>query len=89
MTTIPFSLLDLAPVCEGSTPAQAFANTAIRARERLVDGFTVDDFGTWRGTQYAVPLHHQGCLLVTQSDILQEAGIEPRNAMEIGSNETI
>ena len=23
MTTIPFSLLDLAPVCEGSTPAQA------------------------------------------------------------------
>ncbi|HYF07241.1 MAG TPA: extracellular solute-binding protein, partial [Acetobacteraceae bacterium] len=50
-------------------------NTAIRARERLVDGFSVDDFGTWRGTQYAVPLHHQGCLLVTQSDVLQEAGV--------------
>lgn len=60
---------------EGLLEQVADVNTAIRARERLVDGFTIDDFGTWRGTQYAVPLHHQGCLLVTQSDILQEAGV--------------
>ncbi|WDS36266.1 LLM class flavin-dependent oxidoreductase [Pseudoxanthomonas sp.] len=30
--TIPYSVLDLAPVCEGSTPAQAFANTLDLAR---------------------------------------------------------
>ena len=29
---IPYSLLDLAPVCEGSTPAQAFANSLDLAR---------------------------------------------------------
>jgi luciferase family oxidoreductase group 1 len=29
---IPYSVLDLAPVCEGSTPAQAFANTLDLAR---------------------------------------------------------
>lgn len=60
---------------EGLLEQVADVNTAIRARERLVDGFSVDDFGTWRGTQYAVPLHHQGCLLVTQSDVLQDAGV--------------
>ena len=32
MPTIPFSLLDLAPVCEGSTPSQAFANALDLAR---------------------------------------------------------
>ena len=32
MPAIPYSLLDLAPVCEGSTPAQAFANTLDLAR---------------------------------------------------------
>ena len=32
MDTTPFSLLDLAPVTEGSTPAQAFANTLDLAR---------------------------------------------------------
>lgn len=60
---------------EGLLEQVGDVNTAIRARERLVDGFSVDDFGTWRGTQYAVPLHHQGCLLVAQSDVLQEAGV--------------
>jgi multiple sugar transport system substrate-binding protein len=55
-------------------------NTAIRAKERLVDGFTVDDFGTWKGTQYAVPLHHQGCLFLMQDDVRQEAGLsDPTN----------
>lgn len=55
-------------------------NTAIRARERLVEGFSVDDFGTWKGTQYAVPLHHQGCLFIMQDDIRQEAGLsDPTN----------
>ena len=29
---IPYSLLDLAPVCEGSTPAEAFANSLDLAR---------------------------------------------------------
>ena len=39
MTTIPFSLLDLAPVCEGSTPAQAFANTLDLARHAEALGY--------------------------------------------------
>ena len=65
---------------EGLLEQVGDVNTAIRARERLVDGFSIDDFGTWRGTQYAVPLHHQGCLLVTQADVLQEAGAgDPTN----------
>jgi ABC-type glycerol-3-phosphate transport system substrate-binding protein len=50
-------------------------NTAIRARERLVDGFTLEQFGTWRGVQYAVPLHHQPCLLVAQKDVVDELGL--------------
>ncbi|GGG26940.1 hypothetical protein GCM10010964_13560 [Caldovatus sediminis] len=55
-------------------------NRAIRAAERLVDGFRIDDFGTWKGTQYAVPLHHQGCLFIAQSDVLEEAGLsDPAN----------
>ncbi|MBX6374430.1 MAG: extracellular solute-binding protein [Acetobacteraceae bacterium] len=55
-------------------------NRNIRAAERLVDGFKIDDFGTWKGTQYAVPLHHQGCLFIAQSDIVQEAGLsDPTN----------
>ena len=37
---IPFSLLDLAPVCEGSTPAQAFANTLDLARHAEALGYT-------------------------------------------------
>ena len=37
---IPFSLLDLAPVCEGSTPAQAFANTLDLARHAESLGYT-------------------------------------------------
>jgi luciferase family oxidoreductase group 1 len=39
MTTIPFSLLDLAPVCEGSTPTQAFANTLDLARHAEALGY--------------------------------------------------
>jgi ABC-type glycerol-3-phosphate transport system substrate-binding protein len=55
-------------------------NKAIRAKERLVDGFQVADFGTWKGTEYAVPLHHQGCLFVVQDDVRQEAGLsDPAN----------
>lgn len=50
-------------------------NTAIRARERLVDGFTLEQFGAWRGVQYAVPLHHQPCLLVAQKDVVDELGL--------------
>jgi ABC-type glycerol-3-phosphate transport system substrate-binding protein len=50
-------------------------NQAIRARERLVDGFTLEQFGAWRGVQYAVPLHHQPCLLVAQKDIVDELGL--------------
>lgn len=37
---IPFSLLDLAPVCEGSTPAQAFANSLDLARHAEALGYT-------------------------------------------------
>ncbi len=40
MATIPFSLLDLAPVCEGSTPAQAFANSLDLARHAEALGYT-------------------------------------------------
>lgn len=36
----PYSLLDLAPVCEGSTPAQAFANMADLARHAEALGYT-------------------------------------------------
>jgi multiple sugar transport system substrate-binding protein len=50
-------------------------NTAIRARERLVDGFTLEQFGAWKGVQYAVPVHHQPCLLVVQGDIVNELGL--------------
>src|SRR6188768_4153438 len=39
MPTIPFSLLDLAPVCEGSTPTQAFANTLDLARHAEALGY--------------------------------------------------
>jgi ABC-type glycerol-3-phosphate transport system substrate-binding protein len=60
---------------EGLLEPMAEVNRNIRAAERLVPGFTIDDFGTWKGTQYAVPLHHQGCLLVVQSDAVQEAGL--------------
>ena len=37
---IPYSLLDLAPVCEGSTPAQAFANMVDLARHADALGYT-------------------------------------------------
>ena len=37
---IPYSLLDLAPVCEGSTPAQAFANSLDLARHAEALGYT-------------------------------------------------
>jgi luciferase family oxidoreductase group 1 len=36
---IPYSLLDLAPVCEGSTPAQAFAHMADLARHAETLGY--------------------------------------------------
>ncbi|HSD17001.1 MAG TPA: LLM class flavin-dependent oxidoreductase [Thermomonas sp.] len=39
MPNIPFSLLDLAPVCEGSTPSQAFANTLDLARHAEALGY--------------------------------------------------
>ena len=39
MNDIPFSLLDLAPVCEGSTPSQAFANTLDLARHAEALGY--------------------------------------------------
>ena len=39
MPTIPFSLLDLAPVCEGSTPSQAFANALDLARHAEALGY--------------------------------------------------
>ena len=45
---IPYSVLDLAPVCEGSTPAQAFANTLDLARN-------AEDFGYHR---YWLAEHH-------------------------------
>src|SRR5690606_14771573 len=37
---IPYSLLDLAPVCEGSTPTQAFANALDLARHAETLGYT-------------------------------------------------
>src|SRR5690606_13549547 len=37
---IPYSLLDLAPVCEGSTPAQAFANSLDLARHAEALGYS-------------------------------------------------
>ena len=36
---IPYSLLDLAPVCEGSTPARAFANSLDLARHAEQQGY--------------------------------------------------
>lgn len=48
---------------------------AINAEARLVDGFRLADFGAWKGAQYAVPLHHQGCLLVVQKPIIDELGL--------------
>jgi len=38
--SLPFSLLDLAPVCEGSTPTQAFANSLDLARRAEALGYT-------------------------------------------------
>ncbi|WCE03104.1 LLM class flavin-dependent oxidoreductase [Pseudoxanthomonas sp. JBR18] len=38
--SIPYSVLDLAPVCEGSTPAQAFANSLDLARNAEALGYT-------------------------------------------------
>ena len=40
MNSIPYSLLDLAPVTEGSTPAQAFANSLDLARHAEALGYT-------------------------------------------------
>ncbi len=40
LPSIPYSLLDLAPVCEGSTPAQAFANALDLARHAEALGYT-------------------------------------------------
>jgi len=60
---------------EGLLEPMDDVNQAIRARERLVDGFTLEQFGAWRGVQYAVPLHHQPCLLVVQKDIVDELGL--------------
>jgi len=37
--SVPYSLLDLAPVCEGSTPAQAFANALDLARHAEALGY--------------------------------------------------
>ena len=37
---IPYSVLDLAPVCEGSTPSQAFANVLDLARHAEGLGYT-------------------------------------------------
>ena len=37
---IPYSLLDLAPVCEGSTPARAFSNMVALARHAEAQGYT-------------------------------------------------
>ncbi|WP_144185621.1 ABC transporter substrate-binding protein [Elioraea rosea] len=47
----------------------------INARQRLVDGFTLESFGAWKGTQYAVPVHHQACLLVVQKNLIDELGL--------------
>jgi len=48
---------------------------AINAEGRLVDGFTLASFGAGKGTQFAVPLHHQACLLVVQQDIIDELAL--------------
>lgn len=50
-------------------------NRAINAESRLIDGLKIDYFGTWKGTQYAIPLHHQGCLLIVQKPIIDELGL--------------
>lgn len=50
-------------------------NRAINAEARLIEGLKIDDFGSWKGTQYAVPLHHQGCLLIVQKPIIDELGL--------------
>jgi ABC-type glycerol-3-phosphate transport system substrate-binding protein len=60
---------------EGLLEPVADVNRAINAEARMIDGLKVDDFGTWKGTQYAVPLHHQGCLLVVQKPIIDELGL--------------
>ena len=40
MPSIPLSVLDLAPVCEGSTPADAFAHSLDLARHAEALGYT-------------------------------------------------
>ena len=40
LPSIPYSLLDLAPVCEGGTPARAFANALDLARHAEALGYT-------------------------------------------------
>lgn len=47
----------------------------VNAAQRLVDGFSLASFGAWRGVQYAVPVHHQACLLVAQQDIIDDLGL--------------
>lgn len=60
---------------EGLLEPMGDVNRAINAESRLIEGLKVDDFGTWRGTQFAVPLHHQGCLLVVQKPLIDEFGL--------------
>ena len=44
-------------------------------RQRLIPGIKWEYWGAWKGKQYIVPAHHQSHLLVTRSDVLQDAGV--------------
>jgi multiple sugar transport system substrate-binding protein len=44
-------------------------------RQRLLPGTKWEYWGAWKGTQYIVPAHHQSHLLVTRTDVLQDAGV--------------
>jgi multiple sugar transport system substrate-binding protein len=44
-------------------------------RQRLIPGIKWEYWGAWKGKQYIIPAHHQSHLLVTRTDVLQDAGV--------------
>ena len=44
-------------------------------RQRLIPGTKWEYWGAWKGKQYIIPAHHQSHLLVTRTDVLQDAGV--------------
>ena len=47
----------------------------VNAAARMVDGLKLEHYGNWKGTQFIMPAHHQGHLLLVQTDVIQELGL--------------